>query len=204
MNERFRGAFWRKRSRIARTAVSLAVLLLFFLSALPLVGLHLSPDEAARHSENGLRFGPSEPLAVYPVKGGRRLYIGRYGNQISCCEVRRFAMILWTNGAFNTGKIEPEEPLSIAARYVTGEESSYCYGLRNDPAICRVEVILGNGTVLSVDTFVKDTFFFTWRGTNGTLEDVRIKRLTAYDEAGEALAAYGASLKNLKKYPEPA
>ena len=111
-------------------------------------------------------------------------------------------MILWTNGTFHAEKIEPEESLSIAARYVTGEENSYCCGLRNDPAVCRVEVLLGNGTVLSVDTFVKDTFFFTWRGTNGPLEDVCIKRLTAYNEAGEVLAAYGASLKNLEKYPE--
>ncbi len=135
------------------------IVLLIFLICL-VTGLRLTPLQAHRESERGTHYGPSEIVKVFDYKSYQHI-LCKYDSWVSCDTVRRFAFLFWTPGSQPAGfKNDCSYPYRFINNY--SNNTNYLYGIINDKAITKIEVLTNDGQLLAEQDFYDGLFYFSW------------------------------------------
>ncbi|NLT47489.1 MAG: hypothetical protein GXX92_03650 [Clostridiales bacterium] len=167
-----------------RNLLLIAILLFLFMK---LNGLYFSPQNALHTSERDLHYGPSEIIHSFD-HGKSRYFLTRYEDFISCSPIDRFIGVFWRYGAGSGVENIKDRPLFTS--YRSKEADWLIYGIRNDPAIAKVEIEVlnsaGEKEIYGSDTFYEDMFYIMWEGENDSniLFSEIFVGLKAYDDNG--------------------
>ena len=150
-------------------------------------GLHLTPEAALASSERTFHYGPAA-IAYEQAVGDSRFYFGTYGRWFSCYQVKR-AGPFWRAGNCLVEERDGSRPIQWiwwgSARREGEPGMDFLFtGMRNDPAIRRIDFTFRDGSTVRVEAFYQELFFFTVFGPDGAQA---LERAEAYDGAGNRL-----------------
>lgn len=170
-----------RTNKIIRNAILLVVLFLLFMWR---SGLYFTPLSAHESSERSIHYGPSEVVHVEDFDKGKYI-LCRYDRWISCNTVNRALFFLWRFGNQPTGfEYDATKPID----YTWGSSYQYykLYGIINDNRVEKIEITLGNGTVLAQTEFYDGLFLFTWKAEDND-DDFFFKGIRAFDSEGKII-----------------
>lgn len=174
-----------RTKKIIRNIVVLAILFLVFLQ---LSGLHLTPLAAHENSERTLHYGPSQVVHIEDFDKGKYI-LGKYDRWVSCNTVKRELFFFWGYGNNPIGfENIPNEAIAytIDGSHDKDHYDYKLYGIVNDPKVKKVEVILGDGTVLTQNEFYENLFLFTWETEDYDMNWAETE-VRGYDEDNELI-----------------
>ncbi len=150
------------------------ILFLFFIVCI-VTGLRLTPEQAHKMSERGIHYGPSVIIKSFDY-GNYQQLLCKYDNWVSCDTVSRFALIFWQPGNQPIGfKNDSSRFFCFSNNY--SNDSNYLYGIINNDALIKIEVLTNDGQLLTQQDFYDGLFYFTW------VSNVRqsgIEKITGY------------------------
>ncbi|TCT15651.1 hypothetical protein EDC18_103360 [Natranaerovirga pectinivora] len=167
-------------NRVKKIGINIIILVFLSFIFLKGFGLYLSPLSAHRDLERTRNYGPSEVIHVEDYNGGKHI-LGQYDKWFSCNTVKRYLFIFWRYGGNSIGiEMDPTKKINYSYRGGTNDQF-VVFGMVNDERIKKVEVILGNGEILTQTEFYEDMFLLAWDTTDKENEKF-FQNIYGYDE----------------------
>ncbi len=164
-----------KRRKLIKNILITMVLYIVLIKA---NGLYFTPLGAHKDSEKTAHYGPSEIVHIEDFKKGKYI-LGRYGKWFSCNTVNKVLFIHWRHGNQVHGfENDLDKPLSYNWAYGSGFYKAF--GIINDVAISRIEIILDNGDRFQQEDFYDNMFLIHWYDQEN--RDYNIDGIRAYDK----------------------
>jgi hypothetical protein len=141
------------------------------------LGLYFDPISAHESSERSINYGPSEIIHIEDY-GNSKYILGKYDRWVSCNTVKRAMLFFWMAGNQPTG-FENVKTKAVCYTWHASYNNYKAYGIINNANIARIEILLGNGEILTQTAFYDDLFLLTW--TSEGNDDKYFETIRAYD-----------------------
>ncbi|MFT4146587.1 MAG: hypothetical protein QM644_19260 [Mobilitalea sp.] len=164
-------------SRIKKTVRNMFIIIILSLFIMSWLGLYFTPLSAHENSERGIHYGPSKIIHIEDFKNGKYI-LGKYDKWVSCNTVNKTLLFFWHAGGQPVG-FENDKSKKVGYTWSSSYYDFKAYGIVNDEAVKKIEVLLSNGEVLAQTDFYEDLFLLTWNSDEK--ENIYFKGIRGYD-----------------------